>query len=458
MWAALALGVVLPGQVLAAFPDVQATGRYGRPLAFLQEQGIFSGYNDGTFKPDKTINRAEALKVLLLARQKLQIPDQEVAPINRGITFPDVKSTDWFFDGVNQAVELGIAKGYDDGKFRPAGEITMAESLKIIEIGLTENFKQPGLNPTDKVPFTDVPVGRWYLPFAVFAKNAWLVEAREDGSLGPDRKMTRAEFAELLYRMMQLRLNKTESYKLGADWNYCREAGAPYQMQRPWGWTSILAGDQLILWHRDGTNRQLSFSRVYPNSAVAIIAVDKNTSALSLEKYLELIDYGTEAIKNTGTINGLPHASVELAKTGLQDHYLRLPDGKILVLYTQTGDGPLQTQLRAQLQAIVAGVKTTDAQADLPSCLDAEDRAAATPAPSAQEKLTDNVLRLVLQKGQADEALAMLDDELLIETDTMGIGTGPVDYYFSARLNSTLKIERNTFTILATKSGKTSAF
>ena len=72
--------------------------------------------------------------------------------------------------------------------------------------------------------------------------------------------------------------------------------------------------------------------------------------------------------------------------------------------------------------------------------------------------LKGQVLKMVLINGKATDALNLLTDEQLFETDSIGIGTGPVDYYFSAAINLTLKIDRNAATILASKDGKTNAF
>ena len=54
--------------------------------------------------------------------------------------------------------------------------------------------------------------------------------------------------------------------------------------------------------------------------------------------------------------------------------------------------------------------------------------------------------------------MALFTDLKLFETDTIGIGTGPVDYYYSALYDTTLKYERSSDTLLAMKQGKTWAF
>ena len=60
--------------------------------------------------------------------------------------------------------------------------------------------------------------------------------------------------------------------------------------------------------------------------------------------------------------------------------------------------------------------------------------------------------------GTGIETLKLFDDLKIIETDTIGVGTGPVDYYYSAKLNVTLKHERSFDVILDIEDGETSGF
>lgn len=91
--------------------------------------GIVQGYDDGTFKPDQPVNRAEALKMLTLAAQ-LQLPPGSETGIT--LVFPDVQENDWFATTLKTAVYYEVVSGYPDGTFRPANPITRAESAKII--------------------------------------------------------------------------------------------------------------------------------------------------------------------------------------------------------------------------------------------------------------------------------------------------------------------------------------
>jgi hypothetical protein len=52
----------------AFFSDVSSGHVNYDAIKYVQDNGIVSGYQDGTFKPDKTINRAEFTKIIVAAR------------------------------------------------------------------------------------------------------------------------------------------------------------------------------------------------------------------------------------------------------------------------------------------------------------------------------------------------------------------------------------------------------
>lgn len=98
------------------------------------EYGIVEGYEDGTFKPDAPVNRAEALKILLETTQLEQLDE----PFNYK-EFTDVPSDSWFAQYVKQVVEYDIVEGYEDGTFRPEQYITRAEASKILLLMMVSN-------------------------------------------------------------------------------------------------------------------------------------------------------------------------------------------------------------------------------------------------------------------------------------------------------------------------------
>ncbi len=88
-------------------------------------KGYISGYNDGSFKPEGTITRAES--AALFAR----VLGYSEGGIQKN-TFTDVRDSDWFEGVVSFCCENGYISGYEDGSFRPGNTITRAEFAAIV--------------------------------------------------------------------------------------------------------------------------------------------------------------------------------------------------------------------------------------------------------------------------------------------------------------------------------------
>ncbi len=97
-------------------------------------EGIVEGYPDNTFRPDNDVNRAEALKILLLS-SNIKPPEDYDNPL----PFNDVKTSDWFFPYVKDAIDLDVIEGYGDGTFRPANPMSRAEASKILLLLMVNN-------------------------------------------------------------------------------------------------------------------------------------------------------------------------------------------------------------------------------------------------------------------------------------------------------------------------------
>ena len=91
--------------------------------------GIITGYEDGSFGPEKTITREQAAKIIAImalgndAANKL---GAEKAP------FPDVPATSQFAGYIGYCVSAGIIDGYKDGTFKPKGTLTGYQFAKML--------------------------------------------------------------------------------------------------------------------------------------------------------------------------------------------------------------------------------------------------------------------------------------------------------------------------------------
>ncbi|MFA6529082.1 MAG: S-layer homology domain-containing protein [Candidatus Gracilibacteria bacterium] len=128
------------------FSDVEAGAWYEDYITSAYEEGILSGYTDGTFKPGNYINRAEALKILLNGSKIEELDGSEKflgTETDWENTFTDVSSNDWYYEYVMKAYTGGIVSGYSSTSFAPGNNITRAEACKIVInlINLIEEIK-----------------------------------------------------------------------------------------------------------------------------------------------------------------------------------------------------------------------------------------------------------------------------------------------------------------------------
>ena len=174
------------------FLDVSGNYPYADGIRYLKENHVVGGYPDGTFKPENTINRAEAVKIILTGND---------IPAGKGNTsFPDVPTTAWFHDYVITAADRGIVKGYGDGSFKPDNTISRAEFLKVAI--LTAGFAPS--QPT-RDPYPDVEKTAWFASFFQFCVEHELLRMKKGGFIVPHEAITRGEAADVMYRLARLK-------------------------------------------------------------------------------------------------------------------------------------------------------------------------------------------------------------------------------------------------------------
>ncbi len=180
-------------QTIEFFSDLNSESLVGQAAANLREADVISGYPDGTFQPDRPVNRAELAKFLLLAKGR------NVDIKHNNGRFPDVKEGEWYVRYVIDAAELGIINGYPSGNFKPAQTVNTAEFLKM----LVKTFDLPENLPQD---FADVDSSTWFAPYVGNVPEWGLFPDRDPAFLEPSREMTRGEVAIALYRVMRPKL------------------------------------------------------------------------------------------------------------------------------------------------------------------------------------------------------------------------------------------------------------
>lgn len=144
------------------------------------------GYPDSTFRPDKSMTRAEVAAMFVRLMEKA--PDASAASFN------DVAPGAWYYDYIAKAEAAGILKGYEDGSFRPQGEITRAEFAAI-----ATRFDK--LSPAP-IAFTDVANDYWAHDAIAAAYGKGWIAGYEDNTFRPAQNIRRSEVTTLTNRVL----------------------------------------------------------------------------------------------------------------------------------------------------------------------------------------------------------------------------------------------------------------
>ncbi len=189
---AFVLTFLFSGTTLA-FSDIQITSPIYMSTTYLSSKNIIGGYGDGTYKPDNIINRAEALKLILVAADK---KIEKVATSK----FKDVPADAWFAKYVNYAAEKGIVSGDGaTGNFVPGRTVNRAEFLKMLTKAFDIDTSKYVLN----VKSNDVPEDAWFAPYVNFAVKFQVMDRTPEGNALPDKGITRGEAAEMIFRILK---------------------------------------------------------------------------------------------------------------------------------------------------------------------------------------------------------------------------------------------------------------
>ncbi len=152
------------------FTDVEKDRWSNKAISTLANGGYLNGYEDGSFRPDAAITRAEFVTIAVRFS-----PD--VTPWEN--VFTDVEGH-WAEESILKAIALGWITGYEDGSFRPDEYITRAEAMTIFNRVLVRYVNEEGLLPDAKY-WIDNPSDAWYYYQVEEATNSHTYVRQEDG-------------------------------------------------------------------------------------------------------------------------------------------------------------------------------------------------------------------------------------------------------------------------------------
>lgn len=165
------------------FIDIAPDAPYAADVKKLVDYGIINGYEDGTFKPEGEVTRAEMCKMINLT---LGYTDFEGA-----VGFPDVKVTNWYYTYALAAQKQGYVEGYEDKTFRGSNNITRQEVCAIL------NRLLKPMNLGIPVTITD-PVSNWARPHVELIVQNFIMPLEDNNTFRAQENLKRHELATVL--------------------------------------------------------------------------------------------------------------------------------------------------------------------------------------------------------------------------------------------------------------------
>lgn len=180
------------------FPDVESTASYAQAVQELSALDVISGYDDGTFGPDKLVTRAEITKMIVDA-----LAERSSAEASTESTkFADVSADHWAKGYINQGVADGFIAGMSDTEFDPDANVTYVQAQKMLVSAIGyETYAQAQ--------------GGWPIGYKTYAASLDITKGIS--GIKDSTELTRAQVAQMIDNAMDTPLCVIASWK--PEWN-----------------------------------------------------------------------------------------------------------------------------------------------------------------------------------------------------------------------------------------------
>lgn len=180
------------------FPDVESTASYAQAVQELSALDVISGYDDGTFGPDKLVTRAEITKMIVDA-----LAERSSAEASTESTkFADVSADHWAKGYINQGVADGFIAGMSDTEFDPDANVTYVQAQKMLVSAIGyETYAQAQ--------------GGWPTGYKTYAASLDITKGIS--GITDSTELTRAQVAQMIDNAMDAPLCVIASWK--PEWN-----------------------------------------------------------------------------------------------------------------------------------------------------------------------------------------------------------------------------------------------
>ena len=184
------------------FKDYDAKAWYAEAVSAAVDNGLLYGKSATVIDPNGLLTRAE-----MAAITTRSFGCYKAADISQ---YKDVAKDKWYYNDVALAVQMGTYNGVSASSMQPDRAITRQEAIAVVARALQLNLDN--YSKTDLSKFADAKdISTWALPYMKAMVATGYVHGRTQG-LVPQANITRAEFAQLYFNIIQSYITKNGSY------------------------------------------------------------------------------------------------------------------------------------------------------------------------------------------------------------------------------------------------------
>lgn len=198
---ALACAMLMQGNgAVTASDSSDLNGHWAKEtVENLKSQGYLNGYEDGSFRPNQEVSRAE---FVAFVNKMLDLKGEAE------VDFKDVKKTDWYYKDLAIALHHGYIKGYENGTFRPNKAVSRVEAAVLItragnleETVASSEPKEQGSQEAAPNLLQDKSIPEWARKEVSTVLKKGIMKGYADNLFKGENKITRAEVAVTLSRV-----------------------------------------------------------------------------------------------------------------------------------------------------------------------------------------------------------------------------------------------------------------
>lgn len=190
----------------ADFVDLPPEGHWTHDaIVWAYEEGIASGVDPTHFAPKEQIDRAQAVMMVWRTKNSMRPYNTEEMP------FRDVNPSAYYYQALQLAWEEGWVSGVAPDSFAPHALCTRAQAVAllgkafhIIPRATADDEETPPIK--DAEDFVDVNRNSYYYDSLWMFAAAGVVSGTDETHFSPNEPCTRAQFAVMLYRIIETQI------------------------------------------------------------------------------------------------------------------------------------------------------------------------------------------------------------------------------------------------------------